>query len=114
MTDGSISLIARKITGKDSRMKPIYSETSSSVLCMEEPISSNEFFAAGQNGIDVEAKVVINPIEYNGEKLVEYKGKRMTIYRKYERSENELELYLQLALGLNASGGTTNDTSSAV
>lgn len=101
MTDESITLIARVITGKDSRMKPIYQETSSEILCISEPVSRSEFFSAGQIGIDPEAMVVINPAEYSGEKIVEYKGKRMSIYRTYERSENELEIYLQQALGLN-------------
>ena len=114
MTDDSIILIARTITGKDSRMKPIYEETRSSVLCTEEPVSRSEFFAAGQIGIDPEAMVVINPAEYSGEKLTEFKGKRMTIYRKYERSENELELYLQLTLGLNKTGGSSNDTNGTI
>jgi len=101
MTDDSITLIARVLTGKDSRMKPIYEETSSEIICISEPVSRSEFFAAGQIGIDPEALIIVNPAEYSGEKIVEYHGKRMSIYRTYERSENELELYLQAALGLN-------------
>lgn len=101
MTDDSITLIARTLKGKDARMKPIYEETPHEVLCTSEAISRNEFFSAGQIGINPEALVVINPAEYNGEKLVEYHNDRMTVYRRYERSENELELYLQLAIGLN-------------
>lgn len=104
MTDDSIKLIARELTGKDSRMKPIYSEKSSEVLCISEPISRSEYFSAGQIGIDPESMVVVNPAEYSGEKIVEYHGKRMSIYRTYERSENELELYLQMSLGLNGGG----------
>jgi SPP1 family predicted phage head-tail adaptor len=105
MTDTTITLIAREITGKDSRMRPIYSETPREILCRDEPVSRSEYFSAGQIGIDPEAMVIINPIEYHGEKLVEYQGRRMTIYRRYERSENEMELYLQLVLGQN--GGST-------
>lgn len=109
MKDDSITLIAREITGKDARMKPIYTETSSEVLCTSEPVSRSEFFSAGQIGINPEAMVVINPAEYNGAKKAEYHEKPMTIYRTYERNENELELYLQLALGLKTqtTGGTT-------
>ncbi len=99
MTDDSIILISKTLKGKDERMKPIYKETARTVLCTEEQISQSEFFSAGQIGIDPEVMVVINPIEYNGEKLATYKEKPMSIYRKYERSENELELYLQLVVG---------------
>lgn len=101
MTDSTVTLISRVMTGKDTRMQPIYRETTREIYCQDEPVSRSEFFSAGQIGIDPEALVVINPAEYGGEKLVEYKGKRMSIYRRYERSENEMELYLQLVLGQN-------------
>lgn len=101
MTDDSITLIARKIVGKDTRAKPIYEPVSTEVLCFTEPVSRSEFFSAGQIGIDPEALVIVNPAVYNGEKQVEFHGKKMSVYRTYERSENELELYLQLVLGQN-------------
>ena len=105
MTDDIITFIARAITGKDDRARPIYTETSSTVLCTAEPVSRSEYYSAGQIGIDPEALVIVNPAVYNGEKLADYHGRRMSVYRKYERSENELEIYLQLVIGQN--GGTT-------
>ena len=104
MTDDSVTLIARTMSGKDSRAKPIYTETRFEILAVSEPVSRSEFFSAGQIGIDPQFLLVINPAEYHGEKIVEYHGKRMSIYRTYERSENELEIYLQKAEGLNGGG----------
>lgn len=101
MYDATIKLIARELDGKDSQMHPIYKETFREIFCRDESISRSEFYSAGQIGIEIQALVIINPIEYEGEKLVEYQGKRMTIYRRYERSENEMELYLQLVVGKN-------------
>lgn len=104
MTDGTLTLIKRTVTGKDSRAKPIYSETSSEVLCILEDVSRSEYFSAGQIGIEPEALAVINPIEYSGEKIAVLDGRRMNIYRTFKRSSNEMELYLNLAVGL---GGAT-------
>lgn len=110
MFDTTITLIARKIVGKDSRMKPIYKETLHETLCIDEPVSRSEFFAASQIGINPESLVVINPIEYHGEKIALYHDRRMSIYRTYKRSDNELEIYLQLAVGLNAREGGSNES----
>ena len=104
MTDDSVKLIARTMTGKDSRMNPIYTETVSETYAVSEPVSRSEFFAVGQIGIDPQYLLIINPAEYSGEKIAEYKGKKMSIYRTYERNENELEIYLQKAEGLNKGG----------
>lgn len=105
MTDEVITLISRTMTGKNSRMQPIYEETRLETLCTDEPVSRSEFYAASQIGINPEALVVVSPVEYHGEKVAEYHGRRMSIYRTYKRNDNELELYLQQALGLNGREG---------
>lgn len=105
MFDTTITFIARKIVGKDARMKAIYEETRSETLCVSEPVSRSEFFAASQIGINPEALVIVSPVEYHGEKIAEYHGQKMSIYRTYQRNDNELEIYLQQALGLNAREG---------
>lgn len=104
MTDDVITLISREITGKNDRMQPIYTETRFDALCRVEPVSRAEFYSAAQIGINAEALVIISPAEYHGEKIVEFHGRRMSIYRTYQRSDNEVELYIQMAVGLN--GGT--------
>lgn len=101
MKDDVIALIAREIKGKNERMQPIYEESRAETLCVIEPVSRSEYFSAAQIGINPEFLAVVSPVEYHGEKILEYHGKRMSIYRTYKRSDNELELYIQLALGLN-------------
>lgn len=108
MTDDVCKLISRKEVGKNSHMKPVYEEIGTDVLCTSVPVSRSEFFSAGQIGINPEVELIINPIEYCGQKIVEFHGKRMNIYRTYKSSEDELELYCQLAIGLN--GGRRNDS----
>lgn len=101
MTDDICILIGKKVVGKNSRLQAVYEETRAEVLCTSVPISRSEFFAAGQIGITPDFELVINPIEYDGQKIVEYKGKKLSIYRTYQRDENELEIYCQYAPGLN-------------
>lgn len=101
MTDNICILISKKVIGKNSRMQAVYEESRTEVLCTSVPVSRSEFFSAGQIGINPEVELIINPIEYSGQKYVEYEGKRLSIYRVYERNENELELYCQSAAGLN-------------
>lgn len=104
MTDGTIILVSKVLTGKDSRMKPIYEETTSEVFAIFEDVSRSEYFSASQLGMEPEELVVINPVEYNGEKSAIVNGRRLSIYRTYKRSADEMELYLHQGLGLN--GGT--------
>mgnify|MGYP003331103423 CR=1 FL=1 len=104
MTDEICTLIAKTAIGKNSRMQVIYEEKRTEVLCTSVPISRAEFFSAGQIGITPDYELIINPIEYDGQKVVEYKGKRLEIYRIYERNENELEIYAHWVPGLSGGG----------
>lgn len=101
MTDEICVLIGKKAVGKNSRMQVIYEESRTEVLCASVPISRSEFYAAGQIGINPDYELIVNPVEYSGQKVVEFKGKKLNVYRTYERNENELELYCSYATGLN-------------
>ncbi len=42
--------------------------------------------------------------DYLGEKIIEYNGVQYTIYRTYNRSVDEIELYVELRKGNESNG----------
>lgn len=99
--DGEITLIKKVATGKDTRGRPIYSECGTVVLAQVETVSQNEFFTAGQAGIQAEWLFKINPAEYDRETIVLYEGVKYRVYRKYQSQMDTLELYAATEVGLN-------------
>lgn len=57
-------------------------------------VSRNEFFAAGTNGFKPECAAEIWTHEYGGERLAEIDGKRLHVYRSFNRTDGRTELYL--------------------
>lgn len=101
MKIAEITLIKRKKTGTDRLNQPIYTTTSRTVLARRIPISQGEYFNAGQIGISADHEFVISQFDYDGEMMLSYNGQNYRIYRKYERNDNEIELYVEYASGLN-------------
>lgn len=111
MTDTMIYLIGQTEGETDEFAQPIITETKTGVLATSVPVSRSEFYNAGQMGIRPEYEFIINPAEYSGEKIVELdSGTRLNIYRVYESSPDQLEVYCRLASGLNPKPITTEET----
>ena len=71
------------------------------ILARMDDVSRSEFFAAGQNGMRAEFRFIVNPIEYEGERLCTWNGKRYAIYRAYQvPGTDDLELYAQREAGV--------------
>ena len=109
MTYSEIKLVSRKPVGRDRRAQVIYSEKETTVLCEVVSLSRSEYFDAAEAGINAEFQFNINPVEYNGELVVEYKNRRYKIYRTYESDSETLELYCEYQAALN--GGVYDDES---
>lgn len=63
-------------------------------------VSRQEFFSAGQAGLQPQYVFVMFGPDYDGEKIVEYKGKRYSVYRTYARKDDNLELYVEERAGV--------------
>lgn len=100
-TDTQITLIGRTVSSYDKFGQPIYTETRTDILAESVPVSRSSYYLAGQIGVELAYEFVINPIEYTGQITVEFQGKKMNIERTYKRSEDEMEIYCSLAIGLN-------------
>lgn len=108
MFDDELKLVSRTPTkNRGPRGQVLYTEEKRAVMCEVFPVSRDEYFRGAENGINPEFEFKINPIEYNGEKIAEYDGRRFSIYRIYKASPDTLELYAEFVPGLN--GGSPDD-----
>lgn len=73
---------------------------SDDIFCKVEAVGGKEFFRAGQNKINPEYKITTFHGNYSGENLLEYNGKRYTIYRHYRAPNSDyVELYTEEKIG---------------
>ena len=71
------------------------------VMCQVDSVTRNEFFEAGRNGLNPEYVFRVFFGDYDGERIVEYKGKRYGIYRTYHGRNDMMELYAERKGGTN-------------
>ena len=94
-----IYLISRTYT-TDELMKRIPVETKRMVYCNTDSITRTEWDAAGRLGLQPAFRFTMFAPDYQGEKIVEYKGQRYGVYRTYRSTNERLELYVEEKGGL--------------
>ena len=105
-----ISLIPVTTTYGDLRQAIETEGTAVKVFAELSSISRQEFFTAGAMGLKPSLEAIIYSFEYNNEKIVEVNGKRYSVYRTYNRAEDDrIELYLEEKEG-TANGPSSNDS----
>lgn len=77
---------------KDEFDRWLETESRMDVLCKELSVGSNETYQARQHDIFLEKKFAIHSVEYTGQKLVEFNGKKYRVVRVYGTDLNEVEL----------------------
>lgn len=80
--------------------------TEREVFCQVNSITRQEFFEAGRNGLNPELMFSVFVDDYNGEPLLEYRGKVYAIYRTYLGRNDRLELYAERKGGTNGTEDT--------
>lgn len=114
--DVVIKLISQTLT-TDELGYPIASETFYETFAKVRSVTQTEFFSAGKNGITPDFSFVVNDAEYQGQRLLEYEGKRYGIYRTYQPNNDTVELYAEYKSGITdyvpkeANGNGDNDQS---
>ena len=99
--DDVLKLISKTYT-KDKYGVQKATETEREVFCDVKSISRMEFFEAGRNGLNPEYEFIIAETEWQGETILEYRGKRYGIYRTYiEPNTDFIELYAERKGGDN-------------
>lgn len=87
-----ISLI-RKTYTVDSIGNPIPTEEKLSRYAITSNINQSEYYNAELQGLRPYACYTVRLMEYDGEDEIEVDGKRLTIYRTYNRTDGRVELY---------------------
>jgi hypothetical protein len=70
------------------------------LFCEYESVRQSEFFAASQQGLKAEYKLLVNEFDYEGEEIAVFKTKRYSIYRTYLGKDENIELYLGIKAGV--------------
>lgn len=68
-------------------------------------VSSNEWFEGGRNGLNPQYRFTMFQFDYLGEKIIEFNGVNYTIYRTFNKSVDEVELYVELKKGNDVKKG---------
>lgn len=75
-------------------------KTTRDIFCNVKSITRAEWANAAQRGLKPSYCVTIWADEYDGEVVAVYNGVRYSIYRTYQVSTEEIELYLERKAGL--------------
>lgn len=98
--DDEIILIETK-TDQDDIGNTIITETiEHPVMCKVWSVDRQEFFKAGQVGMNPKYRFDTDKVNYHGEELVKYKDKVYGIYRTYEAGTDTIELYAEEKAGV--------------
>ena len=97
-----ITLIAETTTQDEYGVRRA-SETTRTVFCNVSSVTANEFFEGGRNGLNPQYRMTMFNGDYEGERTLEYNGKRYAIYRTYLAKNDQLELYVERQGGTNGS-----------
>lgn len=99
--DDEIILIAVKTETDDIGNSVVTEKTERSVICKVQSVDRQEFFKAGQVGMNPKYRFDTDKVNYNSEELVKYKDKVYGIYRTYERTDSDtIELYAEEKAGV--------------
>jgi len=97
--DDLISLLTSTYT-VDSIGQRIPTETATQVWAHIKSVSRSEWFRAGEDGLKPSFVMVTNKANYNGQRTVEYAGKRYSVYRTYVGDDaDNIELYVEEKAG---------------
>lgn len=106
-----ISLIA-VTTSRDDYGVMRKTETKRDVFCDVSSVTQSEFFEGGRNGLNPEFRFTMFRYDYEDESIVEYLGKRYSVYRTYIGRNDTIELYAERKGGTNGTGNNSGAVSS--
>lgn len=92
MTESQIALVHPGETPDD--------DEKTSVFAQVYPVGRDEFQAAGVNGYKAENRFDVWAEEYDGQPELDYRGKRLSVYRTYGvKPDGKIELYAAERVG---------------
>lgn len=94
-TLNEVCVLIGKTYESDKLGNQIPKETETEIFCGELAVPMSEFYAAAQTGIRPEMAVIVNRMEYDGQRAVSLRGIIYDVVRCYPRIDEFTELYLQ-------------------
>ena len=76
-------------------------EISREVFCQVNSVTRAEFFEGGRNGLNPQFRFTMFAEDYEDEPIVEYNGKRYSVYRTFFGKTDNIELYVERKGGTN-------------
>lgn len=95
MDKSNVIYLVSETKTQDSIGQFVSAETNRQVFCDVRSISRAEWFDAGRNGFQPSYLFIMFAPDYEGEKIVEFNGKRYGVYRTYLGSNEQIELYCE-------------------
>lgn len=77
------------------------------IFCRVRDAYASDFTAGRQEGLGKQYTFITNPVNYQGEGILEYEGERYAITRPYKRNVDELELHAGVKVGVVDGSDTT-------
>lgn len=97
--DDEVTLLSSDGYVEDELGQQLPNEKGITIFCSRQPTSRQEFYLAGQSGVEVSETLIVHPYEYHGENALLFNGKRMRVVKTYPLSLEELELTCTESLG---------------
>ena len=99
MWNHEITLISKKVTGKDKLLQSISEDVEVTLLCRKKRVTRSEFYQANQAGLKPSLVVEIRNFEYEDQEFAKFEGKQYRILKTYPIDDSEiLELTLSEVL----------------
>lgn len=93
--DDVLILIAQRYAVDDFGVQQLVGEEQHEIFCRVKSINRAEFFQAMKAGFHSEMLFAVSPVDYHGETIAEFHGKRYEIYRCFLQSADSMELYVK-------------------
>ncbi len=93
-----ITLITQQIT-TDEIGQQVKTESTYDVIAEVRSCTQSEYMNARQNGLTPVYNFRVSVFGYSGQKVLQFDGKRYSIYRTYEADDNTIELYTEYETG---------------
>jgi len=74
-------------------------ETRTTILCSVKSAGRSDFYSGAAAGLRPELVFLVHAYEYNGERIVEFEGKRYSVIRAYQTGIEEIELTAERVSG---------------
>ncbi len=98
MWNHEITLISKKVIGKDKLLQPISEDVEITLLCRQKRVTRSEFYQANQAGLKPSLVVEIRNFEYENQEFAKFEGKQYRILKTYPINSEILELTLSEVL----------------